>query len=38
VFIDGEHFTTLRGTYEELADGFRTLVDNYVATRYSRRA
>ena len=21
VYIDGEHFTTLRGTYEELADG-----------------
>ena len=30
VFIDGEHFTTLRGTYDELADGFRALVDNYV--------
>ena len=37
VFIDGEHFTTLRGTYDELAEGFRTLVDNYVATRYSAR-
>ena len=23
VFIDGEHFTTLRGTYDELAEGFR---------------
>jgi len=23
VFIDGEQFTTLRGTYDELADGFR---------------
>jgi (E)-4-hydroxy-3-methylbut-2-enyl-diphosphate synthase len=37
VFIDGEHFTTLRGTYEELAGGFRSLVDNYVATRYPKR-
>ncbi len=37
VYIDGEHFTTLRGTYDELADGFRSLVDNYVATRYSPR-
>jgi (E)-4-hydroxy-3-methylbut-2-enyl-diphosphate synthase len=37
VFIDGEHFTTLRGTYEELAEGFRSLVDNYVATRYAKR-
>src|SRR3989454_3718564 len=27
VFIDGEHFTTLRGTYDELAEGFRALVD-----------
>jgi (E)-4-hydroxy-3-methylbut-2-enyl-diphosphate synthase len=34
VYIDGEHFTTLRGTYEELAEGFRALVDNYVATRF----
>ena len=34
VFIDGEHATTLRGTYEELAEGFRQLVDNYVATNY----
>ena len=38
VFIDGQHATTLRGTYEELAVGFRALVDNYVATRYPRRA
>ena len=35
VFIDGEHFTTLRGNYDELAEGFRALVDNYVATHYS---
>jgi (E)-4-hydroxy-3-methylbut-2-enyl-diphosphate synthase len=38
VFIDGEHYTTLRGTYDELAASFRELVDNYVTTRYSRRA
>src|SRR5438477_11702879 len=38
VFIDGEHFTTLRGTYDELADGFRALVDNYVATHYTSRS
>jgi (E)-4-hydroxy-3-methylbut-2-enyl-diphosphate synthase len=37
VFIDGEHYTTLRGTYDELASEFRKLVDNYVATRYPRR-
>ena len=34
VFIDGEHATTLRGTYDELAAGFRQLVDNYVVTKY----
>jgi (E)-4-hydroxy-3-methylbut-2-enyl-diphosphate synthase len=34
VFIDGEHVTTLRGTYDELAHGFRRLIDTYVATRY----
>ena len=37
VFIDGEHYTTLRGTYDELAAEFRKLVDEYVATRYTRR-
>src|ERR687895_141060 len=37
VYIDGEHFTTLRGTYDELATAFRSLVDNYVATRYSKK-
>jgi (E)-4-hydroxy-3-methylbut-2-enyl-diphosphate synthase len=37
VYVDGEHLTTLRGTYEELATGFRALIDNYVATRYSRK-
>jgi (E)-4-hydroxy-3-methylbut-2-enyl-diphosphate synthase len=38
VFIDGQHFTTLRGTYDELATAFRELVDNYVENRYARRA
>jgi (E)-4-hydroxy-3-methylbut-2-enyl-diphosphate synthase len=38
VYIDGQHFTTLRGTYEELASAFRELVDNYVATRFPRKA
>ena len=37
VFIDGEHVTTLRGTYDELAEGFRSLVDNYIATHYAHR-
>jgi (E)-4-hydroxy-3-methylbut-2-enyl-diphosphate synthase len=38
VFIDGEHLTTLRGTYDELAEGFRTLVENYVDTHYRIRS
>ena len=37
VFVDGEHVTTLRGSYEELAHGFRTLIDTYVSTRYPRK-
>jgi (E)-4-hydroxy-3-methylbut-2-enyl-diphosphate synthase len=37
VFVDGQHFTTLRGTYEELSTAFRDLVDNYVSTRYARK-
>lgn len=37
VFIDGRHVTTLEGTYEELADAFLRLVDDYVETTYARR-
>src|ERR1700682_3466587 len=37
VYIDGEHFTTLKGTSEELARAFRALVDDYVATKYRKR-
>jgi (E)-4-hydroxy-3-methylbut-2-enyl-diphosphate synthase len=37
VYIDGQHYTTLRGTYEELAAAFRLLLDNYVETKYPRR-
>ena len=37
VFIDGQHHTTLKGTYDELAVAFRELVDNYVATKYPAR-
>ena len=36
VFIDGEHVTTLRGTYDELAAAFQTLVDDYVERKYSK--
>ena len=34
VYIDGEHATTLRGTYEELAAAFQKLVDEYVERKY----
>src|SRR6185436_11065123 len=37
VYVDGEHYTTLRGTYDELAVAFRELVDNYVSSSYARR-
>ena len=37
VYVDGQHFTTLRGTYDELADAFRQLIDTYVATHYPAR-
>src|SRR5439155_4615720 len=36
-FIDGEHVTTLRGTYDELAAAFQRLVDDYVEHKYARR-
>ena len=37
IYIDGEHVTTLRGTYEELSDLFERLVDDYVERKYARR-
>ncbi len=37
IYIDGVHATTMRGSYEELAAGFRALIDDYVATKYAPR-
>jgi len=37
VFVDGQQFTSLRGSYEELAAGFRAIIDDYVATKYAKR-
>ena len=37
VFIDGQHATTLRGTYDELSKAFRALVDEYVEAKYPRK-
>ncbi len=36
VYIDGKHVTTLRGTSDELAEGFRRLVEEYVERTYAR--
>ena len=38
VFIDGRHAVTLRGSYDELADAFQRLVDDYVAATYAKKA
>ena len=37
VYVDGEHVTTMRGTYDELAEGFRRLLEDYVASHYPAR-
>ena len=34
VFVDGQHVTSLRGTYDELASAFQQLVDDYVERKY----
>ncbi len=38
VYIDGEKFVTLKGTYDELSIAFQKLVDDYVSGKYPRRA
>ena len=37
VYVDGRHTTTLRGSYDELAEAFRQLVDDYVVQHYTER-
>ncbi len=37
VFIDGEKFATLQGTYSELAERFIRIIDDYVDAKYPRR-
>jgi (E)-4-hydroxy-3-methylbut-2-enyl-diphosphate synthase len=34
IFVDGVHYTTLRGTYDELAAAFQRLIDQYVDEHY----
>jgi (E)-4-hydroxy-3-methylbut-2-enyl-diphosphate synthase len=38
IYIDGHHVKTLRGTYDELANEFRQIVDDYVERKYARVA
>ena len=38
IYIDGKHFTTLEGTYEQLSAAFQKLVDDYVTTKYPRHS
>ncbi|HXC46792.1 MAG TPA: flavodoxin-dependent (E)-4-hydroxy-3-methylbut-2-enyl-diphosphate synthase [Candidatus Sulfotelmatobacter sp.] len=38
VYIDGQKAMTLEGNYDELAAAFKKLLDDYVITRYPRRA
>ena len=37
VYIDGKHFNTLEGTYDELSAAFQKLVTDYISTKYTRR-
>src|ERR1700735_4511072 len=34
VYIDGQKFTTLEGTYDELSAAFQKLLNDYVSTKY----
>jgi hypothetical protein len=36
--VDGQHVTSLRGTYDELAAAFQKLIDDYVERTYPPRA
>ena len=37
VYIDGRHATSLRGSYDQLAEEFRALVDQYVDAKYAKK-
>ena len=38
VYIDGRKSVTLEGTYDELAAAFQKLVDDYISTKYPKKA
>ena len=37
VYIDGRHATSLRGSYDQLAEEFLALVDQYVDAKYAKK-
>jgi len=37
VYVDGQHVTTLRGTYDELSAAFQALVDDYIERKYAKK-
>ncbi len=37
VYVDGQKFTSLRGSHAELAAAFQRIVDDYVASKYPRK-
>ncbi|HKN60757.1 MAG TPA: flavodoxin-dependent (E)-4-hydroxy-3-methylbut-2-enyl-diphosphate synthase [Candidatus Acidoferrales bacterium] len=37
VYVDGQKFVTLEGTYDELSAAFQALLDDYVSTKYHKR-
>jgi (E)-4-hydroxy-3-methylbut-2-enyl-diphosphate synthase len=37
VYVDGQRAATLSGSVEQLTEGFRALIDSYVATKYRRK-
>ena len=38
VYIDGRHVSSLRGSYDELAEAFRALIDKYVEANYGKKS
>jgi len=37
VYVDGQKYKTVTGTYSELAQEFRAIIDEYVETRYTEK-
>ncbi len=37
VYIDGQKFTTLEGSYDQLSVAFQNLVNDYISTKYPKR-